>query len=338
MKAVRWILGAVLLLLITITATLQLSPNLGSWPLAPQPPTPGEVTITYLGTSTILISDGETQILTDGYFSRVSIPELFTRIEPDQARIESALNKAGIDKLDAIPVLHSHFDHAMDSGIVARMTDAQLLGSTSSAMAARGSDLDEKRITTVQTHHPYQFGEFTLYFVPADHVPLPRPIEKWTGKGEITAPVKPPAYLGAWQEGGCYGLVIKHPSGSLLIQGSAGMQPGELDRYQADYALLASASLGKQSEYYQQVFYDETVGAVGAHTIIPVHWDNFFVELTEDVKPLPWLLDNLDKSFDALANRHNGDFVVLKPFQRLTLTPPESVDLPVDTEASPPAG
>lgn len=335
MKAARWIIGAILLLVITITATLQLSPSLGNWPLATQASPPGEVTITYLGTSTILISDGETHLLTDGYFSRVSIPALFARIEPDQQRIRSALKKAGIEKIDAIPVLHSHFDHAMDSGIVAQMTGAQLLGSSSTAMVGRGSDLDEERITTIQTHHPYQFGDFTLYFVPADHVPLPGPIEKWTGKGEITQPVRPPAYLGEWQEGRCYGVVITHPGGSLLIQGSAGVQPGELDRYQADYALLASASLGKQSEYYQQVFYNETAGAVGAHTIIPVHWDNFFAELSEDVKPLPWLLDNLDKSFAAMANRHDGQFIVLKPFQRLTLTPPEYSEPPGDTAASP---
>ncbi|MCG8393927.1 MAG: hypothetical protein MI745_12665 [Pseudomonadales bacterium] len=324
MKFARWILCALLILILAASLSLQFAPTLGDWPRAAKqpPPEPGQVSLTFLGTSTVLISDGTTHLLTDGYFSRVSIPELFTRIAPNRERIQQALDQAGIDTLDAIAVLHSHFDHVMDSGIVAEMTGAQMLGSSSSAMVGRGSGLAEERITTVQTHHPYRFGDFTLYFVPAGHVPLPDIIENWTGKGEITEPVTPPAPLGAWEEGQSYGLVITHPAGNLLIQGSAGMQPGELDRYQADYALLASASLGKQSEAYQQGFMEETAGAVGAHTVIPVHWDNFFVELTAEVPPLPWVLDNLDASFHAMADRHDGDFLVLPPFQRFTLEPP----------------
>ncbi|RJG16193.1 MBL fold metallo-hydrolase [Alcanivorax profundi] len=335
MKTARWLIGALLLLAILMIAALQLSPSLGHWPVANPPQGHEKVSITYLGTSTILISDGRNHLLTDGYFTRVGIAQLFGRIEPDKDRIQAALEKAGITTLDAIPVLHSHFDHAMDSGLVAQLTGAQLLGSDSTAMVGRGSGLKEERITTVKPHHPYRFGDFTVYFIPASHVPLPRVIEQWTGKGAITEPVRPPAYLGAWEEGRCYGLVITHPGGSVLIQGSAGMQPGELDGYQADYALLASASLGKQSEYYQQRFYEQTVGAVGAHTIIPVHWDNFFTELTEDVKPLPWLLDNLDESFKAMADRHDGDFVVLRPFQSLALRAPATPLPAVDKAASP---
>ena len=253
MKIARWMIGALLVAAIAIIVSFQLSPSRDHWPVAePHPPAqPGDVTLTFLGTSTVLISDGTTHLLTDGYFSRVSIPQLFGLIEPNPERIDNALKQAGIRKLDAIPVLHTHFDHAMDSPLVAQRTGAQLLGSASTAMVGRGGGLPEARITTVQTHHPYRFGDFTLYFVPAGHVPLPQAIENWTGKGEVTEPVIPPAPLGAWEEGTSYGLVVSHPAGTLLIQGSAGMQPGELDRYQADYALLASASLGKQTDHYQ---------------------------------------------------------------------------------------
>ena len=104
------------------------------------------------------------------------------------------------------------------------------------------------------------------------------------------------------------------------------------------YALLASASLGKQTDHYQQMFMEETANAVGAHTVIPVHWDDFFAELSDDVAPLPWALDNLDASFHAMADRHDGDFFVLPPFQRFTLTPPTSASAqssPVPAETAP---
>lgn len=323
---VRSLLGFIAFTFIALTAGLTLTPSLDDWPIAPpaKSPSHGQVSLTYLGTSTILISDGETQLLTDGFFSRPSIFQLMGDISPSEARIDAALTQANISSVAAIPVLHSHFDHAMDSGIVALKTGAQLMGSQSTAMVGIGSGLPESRITTVQTHHPYTFGKFTLYFVPAGHVPLPRFIEELTGKGEIHEPVVPPAPIGAWQEGQSYGLVVTHPAGTLLIQGSAGMQPGELDRYRADYALLASASLGKQGKQYQQDFVDETAGAVGAHTIIPVHWDDFFSELTPDVAPLPWLLDHMPNSFKALTDHFDGDFFVIKPFVPFTLTPRDS--------------
>lgn len=200
MKIARWMIGALLVAAVAITVSLQLSPSRDHWPVAQvqSQARPGEVSLTFLGTSTVLVSDGTTHLLTDGYFSRVSIPQLFGMIEPNQQRIDSALKQANISELDAIPVLHSHFDHAMDSPMVAQRTGAQLLGSASTAMVGRGGGLPEARITTVQTHHPYRFGDFTLYFVPAGHVPLPAAIENWTGKGEITEPVTPPAPLGAW--------------------------------------------------------------------------------------------------------------------------------------------
>lgn len=324
MKAARWLLSALVIVVVLFAALLLVTPSMDHWPVATESDTPedGQVSVMFLGTSTVLISDGDTHLLTDGYFSRVSIPELFAPMSPNKARITNALSEAGIHKLDAIAVLHTHFDHVMDSGVVAQLTDAQVLGSSSTAMAVKGSGLNTERITTVQTHYPYQFGDFTLTFVPASHVPLPGAIENWTGKGEITEPVTPPAWIGEWEEGQSYGLVVQHPQARIPIQGSAGMQPGELDRYQADYALVATASLGKQSEAYKDAYFEETVAAVGAHTIIPVHWDNFFSELTTDVKPLPWFMDNLEDSFQALTRRHHGDFKVLRPFQSLLLAPP----------------
>ena len=82
MKIARWLLAAFLLVIFGGSLLLTLSPDLTRWPVAPTQPAPekGSVTLTYLGTSTILISDGHTHLLTDGYFSRVSIPVSYTHL------------------------------------------------------------------------------------------------------------------------------------------------------------------------------------------------------------------------------------------------------------------
>ena len=46
-----------------------------------------------------------------------------------------------IDRLAAIIPVHSHYDHAMDVGIVANRSSAVVLGSESTANIARGANL-----------------------------------------------------------------------------------------------------------------------------------------------------------------------------------------------------
>ena len=54
MKIARWMIGALLIAAIAITVSFQLAPSRDHWPVAEtQPPAqPGEVTLTFLGTST----------------------------------------------------------------------------------------------------------------------------------------------------------------------------------------------------------------------------------------------------------------------------------------------
>lgn len=61
--------------------------------------------VTYLGTTTALISDGETSLMTDGYFSRVNIdisPQSGGLIEPNVPVIEAMLRSQAIDELAAV--------------------------------------------------------------------------------------------------------------------------------------------------------------------------------------------------------------------------------------------
>ncbi len=82
----------------------------------PREPTRREVRMKYLGTNSLFITDGETNLLVDPYFSRPNAKpnDLDAEIEPDAETIENALKTAGIDRVDAILVTHSHWDHSLD--------------------------------------------------------------------------------------------------------------------------------------------------------------------------------------------------------------------------------
>ena len=73
------------------------------------PPDPAEnnasVTVTWLGVTTLLFDDGESQILIDGFFSRPTLWDsiLGRAVVNDAATINYALHEIGIRRLEARP-------------------------------------------------------------------------------------------------------------------------------------------------------------------------------------------------------------------------------------------
>ena len=101
--------------------------------------TENRLTATFFGTTTILISDGETSVMTDGFFSRPRLRTLlFGKIMPDKKLIADVLEEAQVTNLTAVIPVHSHHDHAMDAPQVAIETGALLVGSESTANIGRG--------------------------------------------------------------------------------------------------------------------------------------------------------------------------------------------------------
>ena len=74
--------------------------------------------------------------------------------EPD----ERSLKRAGVTSLAAVIPVHSHYDHALDSPIVAQATGAVLVGSSSSANIAKGEGLPDARIRLVNLGDTVTFG------------------------------------------------------------------------------------------------------------------------------------------------------------------------------------
>lgn len=259
--------------------------------------------VTFLGVATLLLDDGESALLTDGFFSRPSLRKVgLGKIAPDDERIDAVLARAGIDRLDAVAPVHSHFDHAMDSAVVAARTGAVLVGGESTANVGRGDGLSAERIRVAVPDEPMTFGSFRLTLRESHHCPPDR------FPGVITAPVVPPVKVGAYKCGEAWSMLVEHTSGrTALIQGSAGFVPGALDGWSADVAYLGIGQLGVQSEDYIRTYWSETVATVGARVVVVTHWDDFFRPLDRPLRALPYLGDDLDVSMriiDELAGQH----------------------------------
>ena len=253
--------------------------------------------VTFLGVASLLVDDGETALLTDGFFSRPGLAKVaLGKIAPDHARIDAALARAGVDRLAAVLPVHSHYDHAMDSAVVADRTGAVLVGGESTAYVGRGHGLPDDRIRVATPGEPMSFGAFTVTLVESHHCPPDR------YPGEITAPVVPPVKTAAYRCGEAWSILLEHASGrSALLQGSAGYVAGSLAGRRADVAYLGVGQLGVQSEDYLRTYWAETVETVGARTVVLTHWDDFFRPLDQPLRALPYLGDDLDVTMRVLG-------------------------------------
>ena len=143
-------------------------------------------TVTWAGVTTLLIADGTSAVLTDGFFSRPSLLQVgLGRIAPSEPRIDGCLSRLGVRRLDAVLPVHTHFDHVMDSAVVAQRTGAQLVGGSSAAHV--GHRLPDDRVVVATPGESMRLGNFQITLVAGDHCPPDR------FPGMISAPVDPPA-------------------------------------------------------------------------------------------------------------------------------------------------
>lgn len=267
------------------------------------------LSVTFLGVLTLLLDDGSSAVLTDGYFSRPSLARVaLGPLSPSAARVDGCLARAGIRRLAAVICVHTHIDHAMDSAVVAERTGAQLVGGESAANIGRGHGLSAERITVAVPGEPMRLGAYTVTLIESRHCPPDR------FPGVITAPVVPPVRASAYRCGEAWSTLVHHrPSDRrLLIQGSAGFVAGALSGERADVVYLGVGQLGHQSRRYVVDYWTETVRAVGAATVVLIHWDDFFQPLSKPLRALPYAGDDLDFSIDVLGELAAADGVALR--------------------------
>lgn len=264
------------------------------------------VTVSWAGVTTLLIDDGSSAVLTDGFFSRPSLLAVATRpLRPSARRIDDGLARLGVHALDAVAPVHTHYDHAMDSAQVARRTGAVLIGGESAAQIARGHGLD--RVQVVTGGQAMTLGGYDITLIEGHHCPPDR------FPGAITAPVRPTARVSAYRCGEAWSMIIAHRATDrrLLIVGSAGFLPDALRGQRAEVAYLGVGQLGLQPSSYLTEYWAQTVRTVGARRVVLIHWDDFFRPLNKALRALPLAVDDLDASIATLSELAAADGVTL---------------------------
>lgn len=287
-------------------------------PYPDHPYRPDAVTATWLGVTTLLFDDGDTQLLVDGFFSRPSVADIVfsAKVKSSAAQINEVMNEYEMRRLAAIIPLHSHFDHAMDIGAIANRSSASIIGSASTANIARGAGVPEDQVIVVEGGQEFEFGNFTVRIIESRHAPL-----GWGGSipyaGRIEEPLELPAPVSAWRAGKSYSVVIMHPEGTALVQGSAGFVPGALDDVEADLVMLGAFGLENLGREYAENYWLSLVTSTGAKRVVPIHFDDYTqpfgtIELSprvlDDFVDTAALLEELRGIWDKDTKLHLPEF------------------------------
>jgi L-ascorbate metabolism protein UlaG (beta-lactamase superfamily) len=274
----------------------------------PEAESSAPLSVTWLGVSTLLLDDGSSTLLTDGYFSRPSLARVaLGKVSPSPARVDGCLARLKLTRLEAVVPVHTHIDHALDSALVADRTGARLVGGESAANVGRGYGLAKDRIVVATSAEPIRLGAFDVTLIKSRHSPPDR------FPGEITEPLIPPVKASAYRCGEAWSMLVHHrPSDRrLLIQGSAGFIKDSLAGQRADVVYLGVGQLGLQAEQYLVDYWTETVRTVGARRVVLIHWDDFFRPLSEPLRALPYAGDDLDVTMRILTSLAEQDGIAL---------------------------
>lgn len=291
------------------------------------PPKAGEVKVTYFGTTTLLFDDGESQLLIDGFFTRPRILRVAAgKIETDPKVVDAVLKRAKVDRLKAVFVAHTHYDHALDAAFVCKTTGAKLYGSASTLNVGRGGGLGEDRMVAFEPKKDVTIGKFTVTVYPSVHTPPLKGVNDDLGQ-TIDKPLKQPASAKDFKEGGSFEFRIRHGDKTLLVLPSGGLNETGHEHEKADVLFLGTAGLGIQTEGFRKTYYEQTIAKIRPKLVIPIHWDNFFLPLSERLVPPGKPIDDVSTGFDFLIDRLKEDsirFGVLQGYGSVMVPGPSS--------------
>ena len=279
------------------------------------------VSMTFFGTTTWLLDDSETQLLLDAHLTRPGLARvLFGKLRTNEPFVDEVLRRFPMDRLRAIFLSHTHYDHALDAVCIAQKTGAALYGTISAKNIGLGGGIPAGRLHLFEPKKPVRIGAFEITVLPSLHS---KPTRFNNDLGVvIQKPLTQPARMRAYAEGGSYDFYIRHGEKTLLVRPSCNYIEGSLKDVRADTLLLGISGLGKEDAAFHEAFYRETVGAVRPKRVIPIHWDNFFTPLRA---PLPYqtrLADDIAGSMDYLKHRLAADgiaFEIVDAFETVGL-------------------
>jgi len=239
----------------------------------------GPVRVRWLGTAGFAITHGAHTLLIDPYLTRSSLWRVVRApLEPDAEAVRRHAPRA-----DAIVLGHTHFDHALDAPLIARLTGARVFGSRSAVALCRSRGVPEAQVEDVEPRGgpvEREVGPFRLRFVPSAHSPIL--FGRVPARGDIADCGDVPLRAHAYRCGAVFGVEVTVAGRTIYHLGSAELLEAQLDARAVDLALMCVAGWRASDG-----FPERALRALSPRAVLLAHWDDFFRPLERGARLLP---------------------------------------------------
>jgi L-ascorbate metabolism protein UlaG (beta-lactamase superfamily) len=262
---------------------------------------------TWFGTTHIHIKDGDTNIMFDPFITHPTIMDLAlrTKVKSDEKLVDKWLKKANLTHVDAVFINHAHFDHIMDFHTILKKFGAVGFGSQSSINYALGQGVSKATLRPLKDKSTIQIESYMVTALKAQHPP------HFMGHifmdGEIEKPFTLPDTVWKMKKGEDLVYYLANKKGNIFFHPFANKSP-YYKSYKDYPAKILFLGVSKRSSTKDQI--EQIVRPIGAKIVIPIHQDNFFVELREN--PPELFLSKMDEWY-ATFKKLAPDVKVIKP-------------------------
>ncbi|HMA35999.1 MAG TPA: MBL fold metallo-hydrolase [Chloroflexia bacterium] len=219
------------------------------------------VTFRWFGVAGVAITANGQTLALDPFFSRPPYSRfLLGRPVPSRRLAEHLLPAC-----DYVLVSHSHWDHVMDVPAVARHTGAIAFGSPNTCGLLRLHGVPAAQIRLIQAGEHLRLGSFGVEVLRASHGFVPF----LGGVGPLASDLRPPLRLRDYRRDVCFGFRVEVAGYRLLLL------PGRA--LPADVLFMLPVMRGP-------AYYGPFLRRVQPAVVVPVHWDNLFLPLTQPLR------------------------------------------------------
>lgn len=284
------------------------------------------ISVQFMGGSTLIITDGHSHIMIDGFFSRQSPFEYCKNgMNTQGSKVRTQLEKLQLPYLDALFTSHAHFDHVLDTPIIldyfhqttvadgkkpTKMFGTQATKNyVSEHWQGRFSSCENSQhqpcFSTLENGGRYDVGNFLVTAIATPHVekkPYVQAFEKIftcfkSDKNLIKAHPNYSFLFSLKTDTQSQSPDNKTRPPKILLIPSANISPDDLDGVNADIVFLGIGLLKPENveNYWQQ-----TVTKVNASLVVPIHWDNLYRSLDKPLVSGPTIFVKTDKVIEQL--------------------------------------
>jgi L-ascorbate metabolism protein UlaG (beta-lactamase superfamily) len=231
-----------------------------------------EIKIRWLSVASVIIEDGKSSILVDPDWTRPTFWQLLgvSKLMSDEELVKDELKKLGIKKVDGIFTSHSHFDHAIDAPVVARLTGAVNYVDQSSLRISNAYKDPSIKTIQIKAGETIYIGDFKVTPMKREHAKI-----GIIGMHFLPGEVPEDFDFGFWQykTGDTWFYLIEHPEKTILLDQGSASHLHLMTRRPPKVDVLIQGIANRESN---EVFVSGYLKEFKPSVFIPLHFDNFF--------------------------------------------------------------